>query len=383
MSEFECNTNVSLDPSFFWLKLKTAMISLAKDRERELYAQENKKIEVLKGFYYSILKDIGQGKDCFQELDSVKYKMDLIYQKRSKEKIDKIRGLEIDNSVYDIHLLQNQRKYENQKKIKEIKIGENLFSGTRNVIKAIENKMRLELNPHSELDFGAPNTPMEEYFLSKLPKVELTETERAELISPINETEISWILEHEVDKDSSPGEDGISYRFISVFWKFPEYRYLYLKFLNFTREDGSFGLLDNFGVMTIKNKKVQSNLYEKKRKLTKVNKESNLGNGKVWTNRFKKYIIPKVLPKTQFNCQDDINIIDEIREIRTVNTFLLGDAVSGQKDGSILSIDFKDAFRSISHRWFNLVLRYLEVPQPFIDWFWAMYKDLYVIIVIN
>ena len=380
--EFDSNNNNDMDPSFFWLKLKTIIIGLAKDRERELHAQENRKIAVLEGFYFSILNDIAHGNECFQELDSVKHEMNLIYQKRSKEKIDKIRGLEIDNSVYDIHLLQNQRKYENQKKIKEIKIGENLFHGTKNVIEAIENKMRLELNPHSELDSASPITPTEELFLSKLPKITLTEEERAELLSPISEMEIYWILEHEVDKDSSPGEDGITYRFISVFWNIPEYKYLYLKFLNFTREDGSFGLLENFGVMTIKNKKLQSNLYEKKRKLTKVNKESNLGNGKVWTNRFKKIIIPKILPKTQFNCQQDINIIDEIREIRTVNTFLLGDG-TGQRDGSILSIDFKDAFRSISHRWFDLVLRYLEVPQPFIDWFWAMYKDLYVVIVLN
>ena len=77
--------------------------------------------------------------------------------------------------------------------------------------------------------------------------------------------------------------------------------------------------------MTIKNKKIQSNSYEKKRKLTKVNKESNLGNGKVWTNRFKKIIIPKILPKTQFNCQSDVNIVDELREIRDVNRFLIGE----------------------------------------------------------
>jgi hypothetical protein len=66
-----------------------------------------------------------------------------------------------------------------------------------------------------------------------------------------------------VDKDSSPGEDGLTYRFMTVFWEFPEYRFLYLSYLNFTREDGSWGLLENFGVMCIKNKKGQSNLYEK------------------------------------------------------------------------------------------------------------------------
>ena len=202
---------------------------------------------------------------------------------------------------------------------------------------------------------------IEEEFLSKLPKINLTEDEKQLLICPTKEEEISFILANEVDKDSSPGEDGLTYRFMTVFWQFPEYRFLYLTYLNFTREDGSWGLLENFGVMSIKNKKGQSNLYEKKRKLTKVNKESNLGNGKVWTNRFKQIIIPKVLPKTQFNCQNDINIIDELREIRTVNKYLLGERNLGQVDGTILSIDFKDAFRSISHRWFNLVMKQLEI----------------------
>ena len=121
----------------------------------------------------------------------------------------------------------------------------------------------------------------------------------------------------------------------------------------------------------------------KKRKLTKLNKDTNLGNGKVWTNRLKKIVIPKILPKTQFNCQLDVNIIDEIREIRSVNKFLLGEDNFGQIDGTILSIDFKDAFRSVSLRLFNLVMKHLKIPQDFIDWFWAMYSDLYIIIVIN
>ena len=49
--------------------------------------------------------------------------------------------------------------------------------------------------------------------------------------------------------------------------------------------------------MTVKNKKAQSDDYEKKRKLTKVNKDISMGNGKVWVNRLKNLIIPKILPK--------------------------------------------------------------------------------------
>ena len=381
--DFESNINENLDPSFFWLKLKTVVICWAKEREKQLKFMKHQKGEVLKGFYSSVLKDISQGLDCFQELDDIKSEMDLFYKERSRLKVDKMKCLEIDDNVYDIHKLQNQRNYENQKKINEIKIGNALFSGTSNVVKAIEDKMRNELEAHGDGDFNATPSQSEDDFLSKLPKVQLSEEEKILLTSPTNEDEISYILAQEVEKDSSPGEDGITYRFMSVFWESQDYRFLYLNFLNFTRKDGSWGLLENFGVMSIKNKKGQSNLYEKKRKLTKVNKESNLGNGKVWTNRFKKFIIPKILPKTQFNCQNDVNIIDELREIRTVNNFLMGEGNLQQENGTIMSIDFKDAFRSISHRWFNLVMKKIEVPQCFLDWFWMMYKDLYVIIVLN
>ena len=226
----------NLDPSFYWLKSKTAITSLAKNRELELKKEVRLKIDVLNGFYSSILKDIQNGLNCFKELDDVKQQMDLIYQERSKTKVDKMRGLEIDDSTYDIHKLQNQKKFENQSRIKEIKIGDTFFKGTPDVVKAIELKMKSELNPHNDVDFNAPPSPAEEFFLSKLKPLTLNEKEKEELLRPTNQEEISFILEHEVDPDSSPGEDGITYRFIKRFWDWSEYRDLYLKFLNFTRE---------------------------------------------------------------------------------------------------------------------------------------------------
>ena len=63
-----------------------------------------------------------------------------------------MRLLEIEDNVYDKHKLQNQREYENQKKINEIKIGDDLFTVTCNVIKAIEEKMRNELKKHNDKD---------------------------------------------------------------------------------------------------------------------------------------------------------------------------------------------------------------------------------------
>ena len=382
-SEFDDCENAEKDPSFYWLKLKTAIKGIAKERERELKVLEKEKYSILLGFYSSILSDIQRGDNCYDELDKVRKDMDDYYRKVSKDKIDKMRSKDIDDHVYDIHKLQNQRKYENQKKISELIIEGNRVSGTVEVVQAIEDKMREELSSFESVDRDHPPSLAESEFLDKIERVEWTDIEKEKLTGPTNEDEVSVILENEVDLDSSPGEDGITYRFIAIFWKWQDYRYLYLKFLNFTRNHGSWGLLENCGIMTIQNKKSQSNLYEKKRKLTKVNKESNLGNGKVWTNRLKHIVIPKVLPKTQFNCQEDVNIIDELIEIRNVNQYLLSEQEEGAGDGTILSLDFKDAFRSTSHRWYNQVMKKLGLPFEFREWFWMMYQDLYVLIVLN
>ena len=375
--------SAELDPSFFWLKLKSALRGLAMKREREMKKEETQHLEILKGFYSSIVRDIKDGLDCFEELADIKNQLDAIYKKKAVNMVDKMRCLQIDDGVYDIHKLQNQKKYENQGKIKELKIGEKVFKGTEEVVRGIVEKMSKELESHSMDPVDGDPTPAELPFLNKLRRIELSEEEEAELLKPTDEEEIEHILKYEVDMDSSPGEDGITYRFIFLLWKkVPSYRFLFLDYLNFTRESGSCGILENCRIMVIKNKKLQSTDYEKKRKLTKLNKDSNLGNGKVWTNRLKRIIIPKILPQNQFSCQNSVNIIDEICEIKQVNTLLLGNG-GVQQDGTILSIDFKDAFRSMSHRWFNLVLKFLGIPSNFIKWFWSMYADLSVAIVLN
>ena len=225
-------------------------------------------------------------------------------------------------------------------------------------------------------------TKEEKYFLDKLENIVLSDKEVQELIKPTEEKEILNILKHEVDLDSAPGEDGITSRFLLRFMKIDSFKEIYLKYLNYTRRVGSMGHIRNLGIMVVKNKNTQSNEYEKKRKLTKINKDSNVGNGKVWTNRMKRIILPRILPKTQFNCQEDVNIIDEIGEIRDVNRYLLGDK-DRQRNGTILSIDFKNAYRSTYLRWFNLVMIAMKIPEEFISWFWMMYKDLGIMIVIN
>ena len=87
--------------------------------------------------------------------------------------------------------------------------------------------------------------------------------------------------------------------------------------VNWTRKENSLGCLENLGVMKIINKKRFSKEYDGKRKLTVINKDINFI-GKFRTNSFRENVKTKVLPKTQYNCQEDINVVDENRDIRDV-----------------------------------------------------------------
>ena len=184
---------------------------------------------------------------------------------------------------------------------------------------------------------------------------------------------------HEVDQDSSPGEDGITYRLLRKLIEVPSFLKCLVKMLDHIRLYKNMGYLENLGVMKLLNKKLPSEHFVKKRKLTMVNKSENSLSGMIWTKRLKKIILPQVLPSFQYICQANINVIDENREIRNIVNHLK----SEQHDGTILAIDFKDAFRSTSLRWCNLVMKSMNIPPEFIAWFWGMYENLCVSVVIN
>ena len=124
------------------------------------------------------------------------------------------------------------------------------FIGTANVIKAIEDKIRDEVSSYNDIGLDAPPTSEELYFLSKF-----SDAEKVKLLGPTNSDEICFILYNEVDLVSSPGEDVLNYRFVKVFWGWQDLKTLYLDLQKFTMESGPSGLLENFGIMTVKNKK--------------------------------------------------------------------------------------------------------------------------------
>ena len=85
------------------------------------------------------------------------------------------------------------------------------------MVKGIESKIKNEAKQFGDLDFDAPISQAEELFLGKMEKLILTDGEKEDLLRPTSAEEITFILCNEVDLYSSPGEDGITYRFIKLF----------------------------------------------------------------------------------------------------------------------------------------------------------------------
>ena len=368
----------------FWKKLKDRLVRLAKIRHKQINEEENGRKNAINAYLQLAIEEIENGEDSWDEFTRLRAELNEVWKVKAKRMMDRSKVIEIEDHVYDIHKLQKQKKFENKSKIDKIKIKGVLYEGPEQVLEGIYKKMSEELKCEQGIPFNDEATEDELALLNKLPRLRITKEEEEDITGEITEQECEEVFKELVNLDSSPGIDGITYRAMWSLWNMStSYKNIFMKHIKWTRENNSMGPYENVGVMKILNKKKLTDEYEGKRKLTLVNKDSNFI-GKIWTNRFTKKILTKVLPKTQYNCQQDINIIDENGEIRDVVLHLRGEMDNGtEKDGTVLAIDFKNAFRSTYLRWYRLIMEYLGVPKQFRDWFWTMYDGLKVMIAIN
>ena len=366
------------DPSFIWWKLKQVIIDLAKERSKVL--RRERKYEYLRilDFYQLAKEDIANGKKCQIELKKIINDLNKFYRDVNEKRIRNAQFLEIKDNVYDINKVQKAKKFENGNVIERIIVDGVIYDQSSDMVDAVEAKMRGELKEFSKDRESWVPDDEDTYFLNMLPRLNIDEDELSRLEGNISPVEVELILEKDVDLDSSPGVDGFTYRFIKLFWGDVHFQEIYLEFLNYIKDTGNFGPIQNIGVMVLKNKKSNSAEYDKKRKITKLNKDINLL-GKVWSNRCRDFVLDKVVPRSQYVCRKDVNIVDELRHLRDINNHFLEHG----GNGSLLSIDFSNAFRSVSLRWYDLVMKQLGFPKSFIDWFWNMFKTVGIMISIN
>ena len=378
----EIEEDEDADITEMWNFLKRTFVEIAKRRSKELRKEENGKLEVLRAFMQVSLNKIERGLDDFENFKRIRKEIRKIWNKKTERILEKNKSVEIEDHVYDIHKLEKQKKYESASNIRKLNIEGSKFEGTLSILNGLEQKIKKE---DEDWDLNMDDEIMEEElsFLREMDVLRMTDAEKEKVIGSVSEEECEEIFKHQVNLDSSPGPDGCTYRlYYLLFRKVSIFKGIFVKMIDWTRKETSLGWLENLGIMKIINKKRFSEEYDGKRKLTVINKDVNFI-GKIWTNRFKENVLTKVLPKTQYNCQEDINVVDENRDIRDVVRHLRGDEDGIEKDGSLIAIDFRDAFRSVVLRWFKLVLEFLGVPVQFRKWFWAMYEGLAIKIVVN
>ena len=370
------------DITHAWSSLKDALKVWAKSRTRSMKSLRRCQLRILIQEYHVIIENFNRGLITFDSIKEWRKRMDHFYKEEiaNVDNENKIKVLR--DHHFDIQKDQRKFKYSDTNQIEKINIGGSLYEGTEDIVESVHRHMTEELRVHGNENENGPTSKIESKYLDFISELTLSDQQIKKLEKPIEAEEINDIF-IKCDPDSSPGEDGITYRILKCLWQHSSnFRELYLEFCNFVKEKGNFGVARNCGVMVLKDKKGFSIDYNQKRKITKINKDANLGLGRVWVSRFMSVLADSVIPKSQFLCRNDANIVDELRDLRNINLHLQNQHGS-ELDGSILSIDFKNAFRSLSWRWILLVMRKFKIPESFILWLKAMYADLGIALVIN
>ena len=375
------NRNSFVDITEAWKTLKECLKSWAKSRTRSIRILRNAEKKVLLNQYHTIMAMFHKGEASQESVREWRRRFEDFINSDITRMIEDNKMKVIKNQHYDIQKDQKKHKFGDNGRIEKISIEGTTYEGTEEIVGGVYKAMSEELTSFGCLGEDDDVTEEEKYFLEHVKELTLSNDEILALTKPIESEEIETVFSS-VDPDSSPGEDGITYRILKSLWQFDSFRSLYLDFVNYVKSSGGFGSVKNLGIMILKNKKNNSIGYQSKRKLTKLNKDSNLGLGKVWVNRFMAVLSDKVIPETQFLCRLDNNIVDELRDLRNINMHLKG--INGHElDGSIMSIDFQNAFRSLSWRWILLVMKQFGIPAQFITWLKAMYDRLSLALVIN
>ena len=75
-------------------------------------------------------------------------------------------------------------------------------------------KLVEDLSESGDAGWNDPVSEQESLVLNKVLKLNLSNEDNSELLGPVQSEEVNLILHHEMDFDSSPGEDGITYRIL-------------------------------------------------------------------------------------------------------------------------------------------------------------------------
>ena len=100
--------NEEVDYTWYWAASKNIIQKMARERDKEIRMKERERVNYLQIFYLANIYKMGKGEDCRTELEEIKKELNDIYMERSEKAINKMRGLLVEDHVYDINKLKKR-----------------------------------------------------------------------------------------------------------------------------------------------------------------------------------------------------------------------------------------------------------------------------------
>lgn len=317
--------------------------------------QNNCLINNSKSFLYGCLKELtvkqNEGCNVSQEMCFVKSKLMAIENSR----LENLRLKVHTSNIFEdekIGLFQISKRIANGKSDPlKLSVDGVVTSESKKVKFALENHFKALYDKDNVFYPGATN------MLDAIEK-HLSLAERECLVAPIQLFELELALQQS-SKKKSPGPDGLTYEFYSVF--FEELKHDLIKlfncFLNGTQPEPSF----TAGIITLIPKKENSTSIHDKRPISMLNCDYKLYT-KILYNRVQP-LIESLVGSGQTACLSNQSCTTNLKQIRNI---VIKSSSSKSFKGSIVSLDLEKAFDRVDHNFLWLVLEKFGFPPQFI-----------------
>ena len=223
-------------------------------------------------------------------------------------------------------------------------------------------------------DENFSNIELENYLKSaKLPK--LSDIESQSLERAITVEELGRTL-RKFSNNRSPGSDGFPYEFFKVFWI--DIKHFVHRSLIYGLGKGELSITQREGLITLVPKPSKPrNLISSWRPITLLNSTYKILAGTV-ANRLKT-VLNSIIHPDQTAFMKNRFIGENIRATHDV----LWEAYSRNKEGLLLSVDFRTAFDVMNWRFLGNCLNKFNFGKRFIEIFWCLHKHTFSRIVYN
>ena len=373
------DTRLSRDPfgdDFWWENCKIEFKKLIIKHSRKISDQKKKQIEELEAAAQTFIsliassQDINRVEEYTRFLNQVKSELNDLLSDRLQGAMIRARAQILESGEKPTrYFLQMEKKIAKSKLITEVRVGENRFFDSQNIINETRNFWK-GIFSKEDIDIDAAK-----YFLEDagLPRVPPDLVEHCE--GPLSFREAELSLEA-MKSGTSPGLDGLGPEFYKkFFFLFGE---KFVAMINLCFMNGQLSESQRLLLITLLCKdRVEHYLPINWRPISLINVDAKIVSKSI-SNRLKK-VLPYIINIDQTCSIEGRSISDNIHLLRNVFDYV------ENKNMRCLWLNFDQfkAYDRIEHRWLMLVLETFGFGPDFLQWVKVLYTNLRASIIVN